>query len=58
MAYADRQVLHLLKCCLKAGFMFCCKEMNINRVFKMADTCAVAEFEAKTPYCYFNVGRC
>jgi len=27
------------------------KEMNINRVYKLVDTCA-AEFEAKTPYYY------
>jgi carbamoyl-phosphate synthase large subunit len=27
--------------------------MNINRVFKLVDTCA-AEFKAKTPYYYYS----
>ncbi len=50
MGYADRQVAHLLRC-LESEVYTKRKEMNINRVFKMVDTCA-AEFEAKTPYFY------
>ncbi len=50
MGYADRQVAHLLRC-LESEVYNKRKEMNINRVFKMVDTCA-AEFEAKTPYYY------
>jgi len=50
MGYADRQVAHLLRC-LESEVYTKRKEMNINRVFKMVDTCA-AEFEAKTPYYY------
>jgi len=50
MGYADRQVAHLLRC-LESEVYSKRKEMNINRVFKMVDTCA-AEFEAKTPYYY------
>ena len=50
MGYADRQVAHLLRC-LESEVYNKRKDMNINRVFKMVDTCA-AEFEAKTPYYY------
>ena len=50
MGYADRQVAHLLRC-LESEVYNKRKEFNINRVFKMVDTCA-AEFEAKTPYYY------
>jgi carbamoyl-phosphate synthase large subunit len=50
MGYADRQMAHLLKC-LESEVYSKRKEFNINRVFKMVDTCA-AEFEAKTPYYY------
>ena len=50
MGYADRQVSHLLRC-LESEVYNKRKDMNINRVFKMVDTCA-AEFEAKTPYYY------
>ncbi|MFO0321643.1 MAG: carbamoyl-phosphate synthase large subunit [Bacteroidota bacterium] len=50
MGYADRQLAHLLKC-LESEVYQKRKELNINRVFKMVDTCA-AEFEAKTPYYY------
>ena len=50
MGYADRQVAHLLRC-LESEVYSKRKEFNINRVFKMVDTCA-AEFEAKTPYYY------
>ncbi len=50
MGYADRQLAHLLRC-LESEVFAKRKEFNINRVFKMVDTCA-AEFEAKTPYYY------
>jgi len=50
MGYADRQMAHLLNC-LESEVYAKRKEFNINRVFKMVDTCA-AEFEAKTPYYY------
>lgn len=48
--YADRQIAHLLQC-LESEVHKKRKEMNINRVYKLVDTCA-AEFEAKTPYFY------
>jgi carbamoyl-phosphate synthase large subunit len=50
MGYADRQLAHLLRC-LESDVYTKRKDLNINRVFKMVDTCA-AEFEAKTPYYY------
>ena len=48
--YADRQVAHLLKC-LESEVYAKRVEMNINRVYKLVDTCA-AEFPAQTPYYY------
>jgi len=48
--YADRQIAHLLQC-LESEVHKKRKEMKINRVYKLVDTCA-AEFEAKTPYFY------
>ncbi len=48
--YADRQIAHLLDC-LESEVHKKRREMNINRVYKLVDTCA-AEFEAKTPYFY------
>ncbi len=48
--YADRQIAHLLNC-LESEVHAKRKELGINRVFKLVDTCA-AEFEAKTPYYY------
>lgn len=48
--YADRQIAHLLKC-LESEVFNRRRELNINRVYKLVDTCA-AEFEAKTPYYY------
>ncbi|HEY5690935.1 MAG TPA: carbamoyl-phosphate synthase large subunit, partial [Cyclobacteriaceae bacterium] len=48
--YADRQIAHLLKC-LESEVHKKRKEMKINRVYKLVDTCA-AEFEAQTPYYY------
>lgn len=48
--YADRQVAHLLRC-LESEVYKKREEFNINRVYKIVDTCA-AEFEAHTPYYY------
>jgi len=48
--YADRQIGHLVKC-LESEVYKKRKEIGLNRVFKLVDTCA-AEFEAKTPYYY------
>jgi carbamoyl-phosphate synthase large subunit len=48
--YADRQIAHLLDC-LESEVHARRKEMGINRVYKMVDTCA-AEFDAKTAYYY------
>jgi carbamoyl-phosphate synthase large subunit len=48
--YADRQIAHLLRC-LESEVHKKRRELNINRVYKLVDTCA-AEFEAKTPYYY------
>ncbi|MCB9361161.1 MAG: carbamoyl-phosphate synthase large subunit [Flavobacteriales bacterium] len=48
--YADRQIAHLLKC-LESEVYSKRAEMNINRVYKLVDTCA-AEFPAQTPYYY------
>lgn len=48
--YADRQIAHLIDC-RESEVHKKRREMSINRVFKLVDTCA-AEFEAKTPYYY------
>lgn len=48
--YADRQIAHLLRC-LESEVYKKRTELNINRTYKLVDTCA-AEFEAKTPYYY------
>ncbi|HEX8040025.1 MAG TPA: carbamoyl-phosphate synthase large subunit [Chryseosolibacter sp.] len=48
--YADRQIAHILNC-LESEVHAKRKQMGINRVYKLVDTCA-AEFEAKTPYYY------
>jgi carbamoyl-phosphate synthase large subunit len=48
--FADRQIAHLLKC-LESEVFNLRQSMNINRVYKLVDTCA-AEFVAKTPYYY------
>jgi carbamoyl-phosphate synthase large subunit len=48
--YADRQIAHLIDC-LESEVHTKRRELGINRVFKLVDTCA-AEFEAKTPYYY------
>ncbi len=48
--YADRQIAHLLRC-LESEVYKKRDELNINRVYKIVDTCA-AEFPAYTPYYY------
>ncbi|MGL5111994.1 MAG: carbamoyl-phosphate synthase large subunit [Flavobacterium sp.] len=48
--FADRQIAHMMSC-LESQVHGLRETMNINRVFKLVDTCA-AEFEAKTPYYY------
>ena len=48
--YADRQVAHLLRC-LESEVYSKREEFNIQRVYKIVDTCA-AEFPAETPYYY------
>ena len=48
--FADRQIAHLLSC-LESEVFSLRQSMNINRVYKLVDTCA-AEFIAKTPYYY------
>ena len=48
--YADRQIAHILGC-LESEVHKRRRELGINRVFKLVDTCA-AEFAAKTPYYY------
>ncbi|WP_339614400.1 carbamoyl-phosphate synthase large subunit [uncultured Winogradskyella sp.] len=48
--YGDRQIAHMLKC-LESEVYNKRRELNINRVFKLVDTCA-AEFKAQTPYYY------
>lgn len=54
MGYADRQIAHLLGCWESEVYKLR-KENNINRVYKLVDTCA-AEFEAQTPYYYSTYG--
>lgn len=48
--YADRQIAHLVGC-LESQVFEKRKELGIQRVYKLVDTCA-AEFEAQTPYYY------
>ncbi len=48
--FADRQIAHMIGC-LESKIHALRSAMNINRVFKLVDTCA-AEFIAKTPYFY------
>lgn len=48
--YGDRQIAHMLKC-LESQVYKKRDEFNINRVYKLVDTCA-AEFKAQTPYYY------
>ena len=48
--YGDRQIAHMLSC-LESEVYNKRKELKINRVYKLVDTCA-AEFNAETPYYY------
>ena len=48
--FADRQIAHMLKC-LESQVYKKRKKLDINRVYKLVDTCA-AEFKAVTPYYY------
>ncbi len=48
--YGDRQIAHMLGC-LESQVYTKREEVNIQRVYKLVDTCA-AEFTAKTPYYY------
>lgn len=48
--YGDRQIAHMLKC-LESQVYNKRDEFNIQRVYKLVDTCA-AEFKAQTPYYY------
>ncbi|MCF6140556.1 carbamoyl-phosphate synthase large subunit [Flavobacterium sp. K77] len=48
--FADRQIAHMMGC-VESEVHSLRTEQNINRVFKLVDTCA-AEFKAKTPYYY------
>lgn len=48
--YGDRQIAHMLNC-LESQVYNKRDEMNIQRVYKLVDTCA-AEFKAQTPYYY------
>ncbi|MCB0458412.1 MAG: carbamoyl-phosphate synthase large subunit [Flavobacteriaceae bacterium] len=48
--YGDRQIAHMLDC-YESEVYNKRKELNINRVYKLVDTCA-AEFKAQTPYYY------
>ncbi len=48
--FADRQIAHMIGC-WESEVHEKRKELNINRVFKLVDTCA-AEFKAETPYYY------
>ena len=53
--YGDRQIAHILNC-LESEVYSKREEMNINRVYKLVDTCA-AEFKAFTPYYYSTLGK-
>ena len=48
--YGDRQIAYMLGC-LESEVYKKRQELNINRVYKLVDTCA-AEFKAETPYYY------
>ncbi|MFD0975223.1 carbamoyl-phosphate synthase large subunit [Salinimicrobium gaetbulicola] len=48
--FADRQIAYMVGC-LESQVYNKRSELNINRVYKLVDTCA-AEFKAETPYYY------
>jgi carbamoyl-phosphate synthase large subunit len=45
-----QQIAHMMRC-LESQVHTLRMTMNVNRVFKLVDTCA-AEFKSKTPYYY------
>ena len=49
--FADRQIAHMLDCYESEVHEKRTQQMDINRVYKLVDTCA-AEFKAVTPYYY------
>ncbi len=53
--FADRQIAHLLNA-LESQVFSLRQKYNINRVYKLVDTCA-AEFSAQTPYYYSTFER-
>ena len=53
--FADRQIAHLLNA-LESQVFSLRKKYNIERVYKLVDTCA-AEFPAQTPYYYSTFER-
>ena len=53
--FADRQIGHMWGC-LESEVRNRRIALNVNRVFKLVDTCA-AEFDAKTPYYYSTFER-
>ena len=48
--FADRQIAHMIGC-WESEVHKKRRELNINRIYKIVDTCA-AEFKAETPYYY------
>lgn len=48
--FADRQIAHMVKC-WESEVHQKRDDLNINRIYKLVDTCA-AEFKAMTPYYY------
>ena len=48
--FADRQIAHIMNC-LESEIFNKRREFDINRIYKIVDTCA-AEFKASTPYFY------
>ncbi|PJB11454.1 MAG: carbamoyl-phosphate synthase large subunit [Flavobacteriales bacterium CG_4_9_14_3_um_filter_40_17] len=48
--FADRQIAHMLNC-MESKVHEKRIDFNINRIYKLVDTCA-AEFKAQTPYYY------
>jgi carbamoyl-phosphate synthase large subunit len=48
--FADRQIAHMIGC-WESEVHKKRRDLNINRVYKLVDTCA-AEFKAETPYYY------
>ncbi len=49
--FGDEQIARIIRGCTDEQIYEKRKELGINRVYKMVDTCS-AEFEAKTPYFY------